>query len=46
MAFSDHAGGNTKLIEMRPGLAVYGGDKRIDGITQYVKHGDKLQVRK
>jgi len=40
----DHAGGNADLIKRVPGLAVLGGDDRIDGVTRKVQHGDKLTV--
>jgi len=40
----DHAGGNAELIKRVPGLAVLGGDDRIDGVTRKVQHGDKLTV--
>jgi len=40
----DHAGGNADLIKRVPGLDVFGGDDRIDGVTNKVKHGDKLTV--
>ena len=34
----DHAGGNKDLISRVQGLSVYGGDDRIDGLTQRVGH--------
>ena len=34
----DHAGGNKDLVSRVQGLAVYGGDDRIDGLTQKVGH--------
>jgi len=40
----DHAGGNADLIKRVPGLTVFGGDDRIDGVTRMVKHGDELKV--
>lgn len=40
----DHAGGNADLIKRVPGLAVLGGDDRIDGVTRKVQHGDTLTV--
>jgi len=40
----DHAGGNAELIKRVPGLTVFGGDDRIDGVTRMVKHGDELTV--
>ena len=29
---------------MVPNLKVYGGDERIEKVTQFVKHGDRLNV--
>jgi hydroxyacylglutathione hydrolase len=40
----DHAGGNKELLQKVPGLAVLGGDDRIDGITQFVKEGDVAKI--
>jgi len=40
----DHAGGNKDLLLKVPGLAVLGGDDRIDGVTQFVKDGDTAQI--
>ncbi|KAL0279631.1 UNVERIFIED_CONTAM: hypothetical protein PYX00_001144 [Menopon gallinae] len=40
----DHAGGNSQLVQKIPGLTVVGGDKRINGITKIVQHGDKLTI--
>jgi len=40
----DHAGGNKDLVAKIPGLAVYGGDDRIDALSKKVKHGDELKV--
>jgi len=41
----DHAGGNEELLKKLPhGIPVYGGDDRIPGLTNKVKHGDKLQL--
>jgi len=40
----DHAGGNADLIKIVPGLDVFGGDDRIDGVTNKVKHGDEFTV--
>jgi len=40
----DHAGGNVKLAGQVPGLAVFGGDDRIGGLTRKVAHGDKLTI--
>ena len=43
--YSDHAGGNADLVKMMPELSVYGGDERIEKVTQFVNHGDQLKVR-
>lgn len=40
----DHVGGNENLLKAVPGLAVYGVDERIPGLTQRVQDGDRLQV--
>lgn len=32
----DHAGGNEKLLQLRPGLRVFGGDDRIKELTDKV----------
>lgn len=40
----DHAGGNEKLLQMRPGLNVFGGDERIGALSQMVHHGDEFKV--
>ena len=40
----DHAGGNKKLTELVKGLAVLGGDDRIDALTRKVGHGDEVKV--
>jgi len=40
----DHAGGNKKLSELASNLSVYGGDDRIDALTEKVSHGDILTV--
>lgn len=40
----DHAGGNEKLVQLRPGLKVYGGDDRIGALTHKVTHLSTLQV--
>lgn len=34
----DHAGGNLKLLDAIPGIDIYGGDERIDGISRIVSH--------
>ncbi|XP_072388566.1 hydroxyacylglutathione hydrolase, mitochondrial isoform X1 [Diabrotica undecimpunctata] len=41
----DHAGGNEQLVSKVSGkLQVFGGDKRIGGLTEEVKQGDKFQI--
>jgi len=47
----DHAGGNNKLLELHKrkhstdeALKVYGGDDRIDGLTNKVGNGDEIAV--
>ncbi len=40
----DHVGGNEQLLAARPGLAVYGTDERIPGLTRTVADGDTVQV--
>ncbi|XP_002735677.2 LOW QUALITY PROTEIN: hydroxyacylglutathione hydrolase, mitochondrial-like [Saccoglossus kowalevskii] len=40
----DHAGGNKKMVSMVTGLKVYGGDDRIEKMTNKVKHGDEFKI--
>ena len=40
----DHAGGNEKLVTLKSGLTIYGGDERIGALTNKVGHGDKFKV--
>lgn len=40
----DHVGGNADLLRAVPGLAVYGVDERIPGLTQRVQDGDRLTL--
>lgn len=41
----DHAGGNEKLVsKFATTLEVYGGDDRIGGLTNKVKHNDSLKI--
>jgi hydroxyacylglutathione hydrolase len=40
----DHVGGNEDLLAAHPGLAVYGVDERIPGLTQRVQDGDTLRL--
>ena len=41
----DHAGGNKDLAKMLPNVRVYGGDDRIDAVTDKIKHDDQFKVR-
>jgi len=40
----DHASGNKKMLELIPGLPVYGGDERIDALNKFVKQDDTISV--
>ena len=40
----DHAGGNEQLLKLTGPLTVYGGDDRIGGLTNKVKHDDRFKV--
>ncbi|GJQ71928.1 hypothetical protein Trydic_g3037 [Trypoxylus dichotomus] len=41
----DHAGGNEGLVKKsKNALQVFGGDDRIDALTNKVKHGDKFTI--
>src|SRR3990172_8713471 len=40
----DHVGGNDDLLAAQPGLAVYGADERIPGLTQKVADGDQIRI--
>ena len=40
----DHVGGNLDLLAAQPGLAVYGVDQRIPGLTQAVRDGYHVRV--
>uniref|UniRef100_A0A3P8WGG2 Hydroxyacylglutathione hydrolase n=1 Tax=Cynoglossus semilaevis TaxID=244447 RepID=A0A3P8WGG2_CYNSE len=40
----DHAGGNEKMLKLMPGLKVYGGDDRVDGITKKVSHSHSFKL--
>jgi hydroxyacylglutathione hydrolase len=40
----DHVGGNEDLLAALPGLAVYGADERIPGLTRTVADGDVVSV--
>jgi len=41
---ADHAGGNKDMTAAIAGLKVYGGDERVDAVTERVKDGDKIKV--
>ncbi|RZC37943.1 Lactamase B domain containing protein [Asbolus verrucosus] len=41
----DHAGGNKALVQKsKNALQVFGGDNRIEALTNLVKHGDKFSI--
>src|SRR5262249_6660783 len=40
----DHVGGNNDLLRSKAGLAVYGFDDRIPGLTKSVRDGDLIRV--
>ncbi|XP_003742337.1 hydroxyacylglutathione hydrolase, mitochondrial [Galendromus occidentalis] len=40
----DHAGGNEKLLHLKPGLKVYGGDHRIKQLTDLVNR-DEVEIK-
>ncbi|KAI8342443.1 hydroxyacylglutathione hydrolase [Chlamydoabsidia padenii] len=41
----DHAGGNSKLLNKRPGLMVYGGSKQVEAVTNIIKtEQDSIQL--
>ncbi|XP_015433901.1 PREDICTED: hydroxyacylglutathione hydrolase, mitochondrial isoform X2 [Dufourea novaeangliae] len=40
----DHAGGNTKLCKKFANLQVYGGDDRIEALTNKVTHDDRFNI--
>ena len=40
----DHAGGNEKLLKLKPELHVIGGDDRIQALKQKVTQGDEFQL--
>ena len=41
----DHAGGNEQLLKLTGPIKVYGGDDRIGGLTNKVKHDDRFEVK-
>jgi len=40
----DHAGGNSQLAKAISGLKIYGGDKRVESVTDIAKDGDRFQI--
>ena len=40
----DHAGGNDKISKLIPGIAIHGGDDRIQGLNRKVKDCDRLKL--
>jgi hydroxyacylglutathione hydrolase len=40
----DHIGGNADLLAAKPGLAVYGVDERITGLTRKVQDGERIRL--
>ncbi|KAK5640857.1 hypothetical protein RI129_009404 [Pyrocoelia pectoralis] len=41
----DHAGGNEELVsKSKNALQIFGGDQRINALTNRVKHGDKFMI--
>ena len=40
----DHVGGNDDLLAAKPGLAVYGFDDRIPGLTKSVRDGERIRL--
>jgi len=40
----DHAGGNSALVKAISGLKVYGGDERVEALTNKVSQGDHFEV--
>lgn len=44
LSHRDHSGGNEKIVDLQPGLKVYGGDDRIGALTTKVSHNNRFQV--
>ncbi|EXX72543.1 hydroxyacylglutathione hydrolase, mitochondrial isoform X1 [Rhizophagus irregularis DAOM 181602=DAOM 197198] len=40
----DHSGGNTKLVDEKPDLIVYGGDDRIPSVNKIVKDNEEFKI--
>lgn len=40
----DHAGGNNNMLKLMPQLKVYGGEERVEGVTDIVAHGQKMKI--
>jgi len=43
---SDHAGDNEEFVQKKPGISVYGGDKRIQALTHELKDGEIFKIGK
>lgn len=41
---NDHCGGNSQMLSHFPGIKVFGGDERVQAITDLVKDGDELEL--
>jgi len=40
----DHVGGHEELLAARPGLTVYGTDRRIPGLTDKITDGERISI--
>ncbi|GIY60263.1 hydroxyacylglutathione hydrolase, mitochondrial [Caerostris darwini] len=40
----DHAGGNKLISEMKKNLTIYGGDERIEALTNKISHNEILKI--
>ncbi len=43
-SYSDHAGGNSALVKAISNLKVYGGDERVEALTDKVSQDDQWEV--
>jgi hydroxyacylglutathione hydrolase len=41
---NDHSGGNDKFVKMYPGIKVYGGSKKGQGVDHIVNDGDTFKI--
>ncbi|KAI8374341.1 hydroxyacylglutathione hydrolase [Radiomyces spectabilis] len=41
---ADHAGGNKKMLQLHQDLKCYGGSEQVQGVTDIVRAGDKLEI--